>query len=474
MRRFGLPIPHPVLLGLFLLAAPLAANAAPSGGFRADILVPKVATLERPDQQYSLYLPPGYGTGRRWPVLLILDARGRAPMTAGLAMPAARRNGWIVLSSWQSRSDADEAGTLLALQSMLREVGRRYAHDPRRIYLAGFSGTAKTLWTQVEPLRPLVAGMLGNGGARPAALGPLHRGPVAFFGMAGEADFNYQEMRALDAALAEIGATHRFEAFPGPHGWPDARVFGVALDWFDLVAMRDGRAPRDEAWIDARLAEAVRAANAAPDALARARRFDQAARDFAGLREVSALRAEAASIADSGEARALAGREERLRRDERRAALELEEWIAQVSRRRVDGRETEPPAVTSALRTLRVGRLRKMAAGDDAWEAASAQRRLERILVAASFYLPERFLATGDEARALAMLRIATAVAPERGGPYWRMARLHAASGRIDDAFAALAEARRLGVVDQEDLRASPAWERMRDDPRWAAAVAAP
>jgi predicted esterase len=451
------------------LAAKAAAQEAPAAPAAPDTLSARVTTLARPDQQYSLYLPPGYDVARRWPVLVILDARGRATETAELAMPGARRNGWIVLSSYQSRSDVGESATLLALQSLLREVGQRYAHDPRRIYVAGFSGTAKTLWTQVTPLHALLAGVLGNGGARPPDLGPLRQPPSAFFGIAGNADFNYQEMRDQDEALARLGATRRLDVFEGPHGWPDATAFALALDWFDLVAMQQGRMPRDEPWIDARLAADRARAAAAPDALERWRRLDQLVRDFHGLRDVAGERGEAARLLASpglGQQRA---RETRLRSDERRSDERLDAWILQVAQRRVDGRATEPPSAPTALRELRIPRLKQAAAGADPLGAASARRRLERMFVATSFYLPNRFQQLGDTARAIAMLEIATAIAPERGAPYWRLAQLHAQAGDRDDAFQALAAARERGTVDADDLRDNPAWQSLRGDPRWAA-----
>ncbi len=74
-----------------------------------DQMIAKVATLASPDQQYALYLPPGYSSSRRWPVLIMLDPRGRAEATLARVQEGARRNGWIVMSSHQSRSDTLES-----------------------------------------------------------------------------------------------------------------------------------------------------------------------------------------------------------------------------------------------------------------------------------------------------------------------------------------------------------------------------
>lgn len=439
-----------------------------------DRVVAQVTTLAHADQQYSLYLPADYTPQRRWPLLIVLDARGRGEDTLRLALEGARSNGWIVMSSHQSRSDTAESVTLQALQALLDEAAQRYAYDRRRLYLAGFSGTAKTLWTVVAPLRGQLAGMIGCGGGRPPELGPLRLPQPAFFGMAGSGDFNYQEMRELDAELAQAGAVHRLAIFDGGHEWPaDPAVFAAAIDWLELMAMRAGTAPRREAWIDAQLARARIAVAAVPDALQRWRRSEQLARDFDGLRDVQAERDAAARLADSAEVRAGLSVEHRLRAAERRHAQRFDEWRARAGQRFVEGRRQDPPSAARALSELRIGRLREQAAADDPAVAASARRSLERDYVATAFYLPEQLVAQGDLPRAAAMLAIASAIFPERPQPHWRRAQVLALDGDADGAFAALRACAQLGYGDPASLRSDPAWQHLRDDPRWAGTLAA-
>jgi predicted esterase len=471
----------PCLLSWLLVPLAALASGAPVAGaidaLPRDVVIPRVTTMALPDQQYSLYLPAGYGAGqqpgRRWPVLVILDARGRGEMSLRLGRDGARRRGWIVLSSYQSRSDTDENITLQALQALLHEVAQRYAYDDRRVYLAGFSGTAKTLWTRVAPLHRLIAGIIGCGGGRPPELGALQQAPAAFFGIAGSEDFNYQQMQDLDDELAKAGATHRLAIFDGPHGWPpDPAVFSQAIDWFDLVAMRQDRMPRDDGWIDRQFAAARAHATAAPDALERWRRLDQLARDFAGLRDVAAVQAEATALEAQPEVRARRKLEQRLRGEERRSAQRLDDWLARASQRYVEGRPADPPGVASAMMELRIRPLQKQAAGGGSDAADSARRRLELMYVATSFYLPEKLIAGNDLPRAVAMLKIASAIFPDRPRNHWLLARVQARAGDIDDAFAQLEASRALGYLDAGDLRDNPDWAPLRNDPRWQAASA--
>lgn len=103
----------------FLLLA--ACGVVRAEDFPEDQVVSKIATLASPDQQYARYLPPGYSRDRKWPVLILLDQRGRAEATLARVQQGARRNGWIVMSSYQSRSDTLESITLFALQALLDE-----------------------------------------------------------------------------------------------------------------------------------------------------------------------------------------------------------------------------------------------------------------------------------------------------------------------------------------------------------------
>lgn len=428
-------------------------------------------TLAEPDQQYSLFLPDGYSAAKRWPVLIILDARGRGEAILRLAVDGARARGWVVISSYQSRSDTDENITLRALQALLRETGQRYAYDPKRIYLAGFSGTAKTLWTQVDPLRNVIAGIIGCGGGRPPELGALRQAPPAFFGIAGTQDFNYQEMRDLDQDLARISATRRLEIFEGPHSWPDAGIFANAIAWFDLMAMRDGRMPRDDAWIDQQLVTRQASADRM-QGLQRLRQLEQSARDFAGLRDTRALQAAAGALASSSSVQELLDEEARLRSDERRSSARLHEWLLRVAGRDADGRRNAPPDASTALRELRVTSLQAMARGKDAAAADSAERRLAYIKAATGFYLPTRYEAAGEPATARALLQVALAIGPDQPAVHWRLARILARMNQINAAFDELATARRLGYVDIDDMTGNGAWVTLHGDPRWQAAMA--
>src|SRR5215204_6604614 len=89
---------------VFLLLLAVARIDAQGVG-RLDTLV---TAAEDSTQHYALYLPSTYGASRRWPVLFVLDPRGRAREALERFRLGAERTGMIVVSSYDSRSDVSD------------------------------------------------------------------------------------------------------------------------------------------------------------------------------------------------------------------------------------------------------------------------------------------------------------------------------------------------------------------------------
>src|SRR5213593_5160401 len=247
--------------GFALLYAPSAAAQAPPGR-----LEEQVRSVTDTSQTFALYYPPGYTTERRWPVLFVLDPRGRALLGLKLFQDAAARLGWVILSSYNTLSDGPPEPNVDAVNAMLAWAQAHPSLDPTRLYLAGFSGTARAALTFAVMLRGHVAGVIAVGGALGFALG----GPetafasdstFAYFGAAGTRDFNYEEVLAMADRFRTTRVPFRVVAFDGPHSWPPPDLCGDALEWLELRAMLGGLRAMDSGWVRGRLAgELARAA----------------------------------------------------------------------------------------------------------------------------------------------------------------------------------------------------------------------
>src|SRR5881397_3328173 len=147
--------------GWLLLWSRLVAAQAPPGRVQE-----RVVSVTDTAQTFAVYLPPGYSSVRRWPVLFVLDPRGRALLALRLFQDVAARLGWVVLSSYNSLSDGPPEPNVNALNAMLASAWERLSVDSSRFYLAGFSGTARAALGFAVMLRGHVAGVIAVGGAR--------------------------------------------------------------------------------------------------------------------------------------------------------------------------------------------------------------------------------------------------------------------------------------------------------------------
>jgi len=382
----------------------------------AGQLQERVVAATDTSQSYVLYLPPGYSTARTWPILFVLDPRGRALLAEKLFEDAAGRLGWIVMSSYNSLSDGPPEANVNAMNAMLAS-SQGLAIDRNRLYLAGFSGTARAALRFATLLRGQVAGVIAVGGALGFGLG----GPdmafagdstFAVFGAAGTRDFNYQEVFEMGGRLEVLRVPHRTVEFVGPHSWPPATQCGDALDWFELRAMLGGLRPLDSSFVRARLtAELARATELESEGRrAEALRLNQAiARDYArwpearsALDRAEMLRSDPAVARYDAEAGRVAERE-------KRQAFELQRLL---ERERAGTRSSTREKLTSELH---IADLQKTVQHGDSLEASSARRQLARIFVWLAFYEPRTYLANGAPERALRMFEAAVTIAPIQG-----------------------------------------------------------
>ena len=87
----------------------------------------------------ALFVPAGYTPARAWPVIFAFDPGGRGRTPVERYQAAAERYGFIVVGSNNSRNGSTEIPKILA--AMTADVAERLAVDPKRVYLAGMSGS---------------------------------------------------------------------------------------------------------------------------------------------------------------------------------------------------------------------------------------------------------------------------------------------------------------------------------------------
>src|SRR5262245_33327883 len=430
-----------------VLALPaLGALAAAEGEIAPGTIVERVVCRDDASEAYALYLPRAYTPERRWPVVYALDPRGRARVPAELLIEGAEKYGFVVASSYSSRSDEATDPNVKALGALWRDTRARLSLDGRRSYAAGFSGTARSALRMADMVPDSLAWVVACG-AGFAPDRPPHAGlkfPV--FVTVGDTDFNYQEVQRLDETLAGLGVTRRVEIFDGPHSWAPAPLLADALAWLELRGMRDGRRVPDAglaASLLARWQEEAAAFERRGRLVDAERRYAGLARDFEGLADVSALSAAAERIRGSR-----AYDEERRRRAKLQKREQDYEARAQRALSLLDA-DDAPGSVRSAVSELGLADLRKRAASaSDPDERLSAQRMLAELNVQTGFYLPRSLRERGDTARAALVLAVAAEASPDNPEIWYGLARARAQVGWKKDAVKALERAVEAGFAD--------------------------
>ena len=359
-----------------MLFQPLAAAlllALQTGLPAPGTLVEHVSCPTDPTQTYTLYLPTKYETTRKWPLLLVFDPGGRAARAAGVFREAAERFGWIVAASENSRNGPWEP-TLRSINAMWPALLGGYAVDEQRVYAAGHSGGATVAWLLAHQTGR-ITGVITSGQPNPQSEQNKAK-PFAWFGMAGHTDFNLMEVKKIDETLGRSSSPHRMEFFDGGHQWPPADLVARALGWMEIVAMKEGRRPRDLDLARTLLAEDM----------ARAQMLEERALFTEARRSYGSIASSYAALLDAGDAerrgRALDGddRFKSARKSEERADRREQEQAVALARVLSRLTEDEVPLVAELRNRLNLDALSKASRGEG-YDAASASRSLALIRI---------------------------------------------------------------------------------------------
>ncbi len=422
-------------------------------------VVESVATLKDSSQTYALYLPSNYTPERRWPTLYCFDPLARGAVPVKLFSEAAERFGWVVVGSNNSRNGSVR-DSVNAAQIMFTDTQARLAVDGRRIYAAGFSGGARQSILVDQLCRHCLAGVIASGAGYPPNVQPAAPVTFALFGAAGVDDFNFPEMKMLDATLARLGATHRFESFEGGHAWPSPEVVEAAVEWMELQALKAGLREKDAAFTsgawERRLADARRLEEASKP-YAAYRVYESLAADFRGLRDVSEAESKLAALGASKEVKAaLKDEAEQLSRQQQLVS----ELFDLVEKRRG---EFESRVQAAADFRYKVEGLRvKAKAETDSGERRVARRTLNQ--VSAHFYEEAvgLRLRRARPSEIVAALEVASEIASKSPQLFYELAVAHAQNSDKKSALAALRKAFELGFKDADAVEKEPALEALR------------
>jgi len=453
---------------IILLAHSAAHAIAQTESIPRGQVVERIEALNDSSQSYALYLPSNYTPNRKWPVLYAFDpgARGRVPVER--FKEAAERYGWIVIGSNNSRNGPWELA-VNAWNAMLIDTHQRFAIDDERMYATGFSGGARAA-ARVAIGCKCLAGVIAGGAGFPVDLAPSPEMHFVFFGAVGIDDFNYPELKSLEEPLTKAGITHRVQTFDGRHEWAPISVATAAVEWMELQAIKAGKRPRDDGFINAMWERILSDAKT----LEESKKYDEAyqlyldlAESFKGLRDIAQIEAKVNQLRDSRELKA-ALREEQLQIRKQR---ELESRLNSLIAGRygaAPGNQSEEGFDSSNLLPKILNDLRKQStAPEDSTQRRVARRVLDGLFVGLIEEGISLLQTKQNYSESIKRFILATEVNPDRPGAFFYLAWAYAANRDKKKSLQFLNTAVEKGFSDAAMITSNKAFDSVRNDPEY-------
>jgi predicted esterase len=454
------------LSAMVVLVAHSAAHAQTESIPRGQV-VERLEALNDSSQSYALYLPSNYTPNRKWPVLYAFDpgARGRVPVER--FKEAAEKYGWIVLGSNNSRNGPWELA-VNAWNAMQIDTHQRFAIDDERMYAAGFSGGARAA-VRVAIGCKCLAGVIAGGAGFPVDLAPSPQIHFVYFAVAGVDDFNYAELKSLQEPLTKAGISHRFQTFDGRHEWPPVSVATMAVEWMELQAMKAGKRPRDDGFINAMWEQILSEAKTREESKKHLEAYQlylDLAQNFKGLRDVAQIETKVNQLRDSRELKD-AIREEQLQiRKQRELEARLNSLIA--GRYAVTQASQGEDFDSSNLLPKILNDLRKQSkAAEDSTERRVARRVLDGLFVGLIEEGINLLQTKQNYSESIKRFVLATEVNPDRPGAYFYLASAYAANRDKKRALQFLNTAVEKGFSDAAMITTNKAFDSIRNEPEY-------
>jgi len=450
----------PLAAALLLAAATPAQQprTPPGAPLEKGAILPHVSCTAHPEQSYALYLPTGYSSDRKWPLMLSSDPGARGSLALELQKAAADKLGWVLAASNDSRNGPGQS-RFDATEATLNDVQARVSIDPRLVYFAGFSGGAR-FSSQVALLCKCSAGVLLDGAGFSNGQSLATEQPFPVFSAIGITDFNYSEVIPLQEALEKAGYPHWLRVFQGSHEWAPADVMEEAMNWLRIESMKAGREPRDSGFLDAQFTIMQKRADSferSGELLLAWREYRQLAATFESLKDVSGLRATADAL----------GKQKAVREAVKREQAEFAEQ-AQLT-----GDITSHFERFEGEREMQdqLAHLRSNAQQEKRPERARVYRRaLDGVFISA-IEAGDTALESKNFAQAGRLFDAATQAKPDSEWAWRMLAEAYALAGKKKNALSALRKARELSqdrAAFAKWFVADPAFDALRSSPEFS------
>ncbi len=151
--------------------------------------------------------------------------------------------GFILAGSNNSSNGQSQGNMDKTIAIFIDDVNEHFSVNSNRNYTGGFSGGARVA-AYTALFKRKITGVVGCAAGFPQITTNPNTS-FAYFGIVGNTDFNYLEMKNLDRSLENANINHFLSIYNGKHDWPPPQIMNDAFVFFQLDAMRKHVIPQD-------------------------------------------------------------------------------------------------------------------------------------------------------------------------------------------------------------------------------------
>ena len=200
-------------------------------------LIEKVVCRDDTTQSYALYLPSFYSSEKKWPVIYFFDPHADGSLPVNKYKALAQKYAYIIIGSNNSKNGLPMETLNRIADILINDAQQRLSIDENRVFTGGFSGGSRVA-SSVAIYKGGIAGVIGCAAGFPNINGPLQH-TFHYIGIAGNEDFNLNEMKELDKALDGSGLRHDLIIYNGKHQWAPEEIMLQAFTWLEVNSMKD-------------------------------------------------------------------------------------------------------------------------------------------------------------------------------------------------------------------------------------------
>ena len=202
-----------------------------------SVVIDTIWIDKNPGESFSLYLPQQYEPEKLSPVIFIFEPMARGKIGIQPFISAAEQYGYILICSNDSKNGTYEVNFEIADNLFSKAISLLQV-DPKRIYLAGFSGGGR-LATRIAIQSDKIQGVISCGAGLNLKSGGLPSTQnFSYVSIIGDEDMNYDELEFTKTYLEKTKTSFELFTFGIEHRWPSQDQILLAFDWLQLEAYK--------------------------------------------------------------------------------------------------------------------------------------------------------------------------------------------------------------------------------------------